>query len=185
MKFWRSYNDGFDDSSFDVEVTEFSVTTAQSPAPDVEPVVPALLGLLRDKLGMDLAFVSGTLEGVTVARHEDSALPRARTTIVGDPQAWPRKLADALPARFASAAGLCRGDGDAVTVAIELPDGELYGALIWLDSQGRRQPSAMDLRHMRYAAAFIAEKIALLKPVAPERAPAPAWQLLPARRTYA
>jgi len=192
MRFWRAYNDGFDDSSFDVEVTEFTVTTAQCAAPDVDPVVPAMLQLMRDKLGMDLAFVNGTLEGVTVARHEDTASWRANTTIVADrgnpSPVWRRKLADALPDCFASAAGLRIDAPDACAAAVELDNGELYGALIWLDAHGQRRPSARDMRHMRYVAAFIADRIDRARAAArqqPAAAQAEQWRLAPVERAYA
>lgn len=49
LKFFRQYNDGFDNSSFDVEVTEVP--------PEVDDMVNAMLTLLRDKLEMRVAFV--------------------------------------------------------------------------------------------------------------------------------
>lgn len=177
--------DAFDLDSLFVKVSELLVATADDADADIDRAVPEVLHSLREKLGMDVVFVSEFVDGERVMRFVDKAAV-APPVQVGDsgelessyclrvvdgrmPELVPdaAKLPDLPPAPFRVGAHL--------STPIVLPDGKTYGTLCCFSSAPNEHLQRRDLEALRMCAQLVARKI----DAAQERQETPSWNLVP------
>jgi hypothetical protein len=202
MKFSRTYNDGFDDSTFDVDVTEVLVGTPDTAAELVDEAITSSLALLRKNLGMNVAFVaapppgSGSgagagAKGTTVVLSGNLRSPEER-----------RRSGDNVPELLGKAhAALSAGEGEdpaapgsPARIPVMRTDGRMHGMLVCFGAGRGKAPSVQDVRNLRFAASMIADKLnqkPAAEPAPEAAAPAPAgpttldWELQPVKRVPA
>lgn len=156
-----------------VQVSELLVATADAADADIDLAVPEVLRLLRDKLRMDVVFVSQFVDGQRVFRYVDTA-PRQAVIAVGggDPleEAWCQKVVDGRLPQFIQDAARLPATADAVkqlpfpigthiSTPIVLRGGEVYGTLCAFSFQPSATAGLNDLKVLQLTAQLAAEKI--------------------------
>lgn len=168
----------YNPDDLDVTITELLVATSDSAAPELPDVVPAVLRLVRTRLGMDVAFVSQIANGRRIFEAVDSA-PGFSPIHAGmsDPveESWcqyvvegrlPEKIENAKPL---IAAGKVPDPGFSIgthlSTPVRLPGGEVYGTLCCFS---RSVLPNVDIERLRYTASLLAAR---LSPAAEPRQP--------------
>ena len=147
----------YNPDDLDVTISELLVATSDSADPDLPPVVPTVLKLLRTRLGMDVAFVSQIADGRrTVQAGMSDPVEESWCQYVVEGR-LPEKIEDAKPL---IAAGQVPDPGFPIgthlSTPVRLPGGEIYGTLCCF-SRGV-QPDA-DIERLRYTANLLAAKL--------------------------
>lgn len=156
-----------------VQVSELLVATADAADTDIDQAVPEALKLLRDKLQMDVVFVSQFVDGQRVFRYVDTE-PQQPVIAVGggDPleESWCQKVVDGrlpqlirdvakLPEAAEAAKVLPFNIGTHISTPIVLRGGEVYGTLCTFSFQPRPTSGLDDLNVLQLTAQLVAEKI--------------------------
>lgn len=186
---------GNDDSVFAVEVTEVAVATAESSAGEVDEVITSTLQLLREKLGMEVAFVSGEPQSEPLPELPSQPAPLAEAPeSAPEGRAWKRRMTDGLPKELGAAISALDGGhprrraSDPRSAPVIGKEGQRYGTLLCFPREEGRSLSDQDGRSVRYAAKLIADRLdARVLAPAEEVAPVPSlttldWHLLPVER---
>lgn len=159
----------YDPSDLSVKVSELLVATADGSDTAIDEAVPEVLKLLRERMKMDVVFVSEFVDGRRVFRH----VPPGQTEIPvgeGEPleQTWCQRVVDGrIPgfirdaATHPATANLPRGMpvGTYLSTPIVLDGGEVYGTLCCFSHGVNAQTSERDLQNLRYTAQLTARKI--------------------------
>jgi len=161
-----------DPSTLEVKIAELLVATADGADLAIDEAVPGVLRLLRDRMNMDVVFVSEFTGGQRVFRYADQTPGREVVTAgESDPleTSWCQRVVDGrLPGLIADAAPLQRQDpslrtpfpiGTHLSTPIVLDDGEVYGTLCCFSFSVNPQITEQDLRRLRYTADLTASKI--------------------------
>ncbi len=167
---WMDKEPGSD--AFEVKVTELLVATSDGADRGIEQAVPEVLGLLREKMKMDVVFVSEFTEGQRVFRHVKQE-PGKEVIAEGasDPleESWcqrvvdgrlPQLMRDAEP--FIAAGQAPRPPfpiGTHMSTPIVLANGDVYGTLCCFSFERNGNVNEDDLRKLRYSAQLTAQKI--------------------------
>lgn len=153
----------------DVTISEMLVATSDSADHELPEVVPAVLKLLRKRLGMDVAFVSQIADGRRTFKAVDSS-PDFAPVVEGmsDPaeESWcqyvvegrlPEKIDNAVPLVKAGQAPDPGFDiGTHLSTPVRLADGQVYGTLCCF-SRGVQKDA--DIDRLRYTANLLGEKL--------------------------
>jgi len=164
----------YNPDDLDVTITELLVATSDSADHELPPVVPAVLQLLRKRLGMDVAFVSQIADGRRTFMAVDNApdFPLLEAGM-SDPveESWCQRVVEGrLPEKIEDAASYVKAGkapdpgftiGTHLSTPVRLADGKVYGTLCCF-SHGV-QPEA-DIDRLRYTANLLSEKLSA-KPV--------------------
>jgi GAF domain-containing protein len=176
--------DYYDPDDLDVRVSELLVATSDGADTGVNPNVQEVLRLLREKLGMDVVFVSEFLHGERVFRFVDSA-PAAPKIPPGssDPleASWCQRVVDGrLPEYIRDAKPLIDAGatpptaipiGTHISTPIVAKGGRVYGTLCCFSAQVNGDSTEHDLQRLKYTALLLASKLGK----------ADAWPTLPKR----
>jgi hypothetical protein len=184
----KIHDDGFDMDNLKVKVSELLVATADSSDEPIDKAVTEVLGLLRERLGMDVVFVSEFVDGQRIFRYVDTR-PGNRVLGVGasDPLevSWCQRVVDGrLPEmipRMDDLPAKVRADlpkppfdiGTHLSTPILLDDGRIYGTLCCFSFGVNESVQEKDLKNLKWVAMLVARKlrIAQPKPQAPEATP--------------
>jgi hypothetical protein len=175
----------YDPDDIDVRIAELLIATSDAADPLLHPKVQEALRILRERLRMDVVFVSQFQDGrrtfkvVDSGRHE--TLIRAGQS---DPleESWCQRVVDGrLPqlvkdARPAIEAGQLPKPGIQIGTHLSTPvvlkNGKVYGTLCCFSHKVHEDVSQLDLRRLQITARLLAEDL-LSAPVSsePELAP--------------
>lgn len=172
-----------------VIVSELLVATADHADPLLDSTVGEVLRSLRERIGLDVVFVSEFTEGRRVFRYVDRD-PRAPALQAGDSgpleESFCIRVVDGrLPGLIHDAASLpAELDvppvpfrvGGHLSVPILLADGSTYGTLCCFSTAPRPDLRQKDLETLRLCASLVARKIELAKRAGRVE---PDWQLEP------
>ncbi|MES2281822.1 MAG: GAF domain-containing protein [Pseudomonadota bacterium] len=186
---------GYDDDDLMVKVSELMVATADESDSGIDASVPEVLRLLREKMQMDVVFVSEFVDGERVFRHVDSE-PENAIIAAGDSnpleESWCQRVVDGRmppyipdasknPASAELEKALPFRVGTHISTPIVLKDGEVYGTLCCFSFSPAENPDPKDLKRLQYTAQLTAGKIDKSRAEVKRRAgPSPdSWGLSP------
>ncbi len=168
----KYYEEGFDPEDLSVKVSELLVATADSSDELVDGAVTEVLALLRERMAMDVVFVSEFVDGRRVFRQ--IAQPAERLVIpvgASDPleETWCQRVVDGrLPQHVPDARpAIARGElpkppfeiGTHLSTPILLSDGQVYGTLCCFSFGVVETAQQRDLKNLRSVAQLVARKI--------------------------
>ncbi|MBN9407805.1 MAG: GAF domain-containing protein [Burkholderiales bacterium] len=159
----------YEPDDLQVKVSELLVATSDGSDGAIEQAVPEVLQLLRERMKMDVVFVSEFVDGRRVFRH----VPPGQTTLPvggGDPleETWCQRVVDGrVPELVQDAAAhpatrsLPRSMpiGTHLSTPIVMEDGQIYGTLCCFSHGVNPTTSERDLQNLRYTAQLTARKI--------------------------
>ena len=168
----NSFNSSHDLKDLTVLVSELLVATADSADAAIDRAVPEVLHQLREKMNMDVVFVSEFIDGRRVMRFVDRATG-APLVSAGDSgpleESYCQRVVDgrlpelvadmaALPASMGLPAAPFRV-GAHLSTPIVMPGGQTYGTLCCFSSGANDQLRKRDLDTLRLCAQLVARKI--------------------------
>ncbi len=192
----KLHENDFDENDLRVKVSELLVATADGADPELDTSIPQVLKLLRERMKMDVVFVSEFVDGRRVFRHVanpvgNEVLPEGG----GDPleESWCQRVVDGrIPqivkdaAKDPSTAGLQTPFpiGTHLSTPIVMKDGSVYGTLCCFSFSPNEQINGRDLKNLQLTAQLTASKIEQSQPkraqmVAPMPQTVPDWSLQP------
>lgn len=180
-----------DDDALSVEISELLVATADAADPAIDRAVPEVLSLLRQRLKMDVVFVSEFTGGRRAFRFVDRAEGAPELNVDDSnplEESFCQRVVDGrLPELIADVAALPASAGAPATpfpigahisTAIRLHDGSVYGTLCCFSRAPNPQLRQRDMTNLKHCAELVAHKIdnaqAAGQPVT--------WTLAPAAR---
>ena len=154
-----------------VQVSELLVATSDGSDALIDNAVPEVLKLLRERMNMDVVFVSEFVDGQRVFRHV--ANPPGQEVLPvggGDPleESWCQRVVDGrMPemvmdtATHPATAQLPRPFpiGTHLSTPIVMENGDIYGTLCCFSYGVNAKTSERDLQNLRYTAQLTARKI--------------------------
>ena len=186
-----SLREPFSADDLSVTISELLVATADSSDPLVDDSISKLLAALRERLGMDVVFVSEFVEGRRMFRFVDAGrgAPEIRAgdsnpleesvckrivdqrlpELIGDLGAMPAEQLPAMPFKV----------GAHLSTPIVLDGGRTYGTLCCFSVAPNPSMRAEDLTNLRLCARLVAKKLDLAAARGMQEPP-PNWQLEPA-----
>lgn len=184
----------YEPDDLSVKISELLVATSDEADTAIDDSVPEVLRLLRDKMQMDVVFVSEFTDGQRVMRHVAATPGGGKVVAQGDSapleQSWCQQVVDGRmpqyihnaathPASAALAAQLPFPVGTHISTPIVLKGGEVYGTLCAFSFHAVDQSNAADVKKLQFTAQLTAQKIdkqraqALVQPPEPELTLAP------------
>ncbi len=162
----------FPPDALEVRISELLVATADGSDVQIDRAVPEVLQLLRERLKMDVVFVSEFTEGRRVFRHVNAAA-NAQVLQVGDSapleQSFCQRVVDGrLPRMIPDVAKTPGAEnlpptpfpvGAHLSTPIVLGDGRVYGTLCCFSFAPNPELSQQDLRKLEMSAQLAARKI--------------------------
>lgn len=157
-----------------VTVSELMVATADGADAEIDESVLQVLRLLREKMQMDVVFVSEFVDGQRVLRGVESTPDQPAVMATGDSgpveQTWCQQVVDGrMPPYIADASkdpatarlekALPFRIGTFISTPIVLKGGEVYGTLCCFSHSAVQQSSLNDLKRLQYTAQLAAGKI--------------------------
>ena len=178
---------GYEPDDLMVKVSEMMVATADEADAGIEHSVPEVLRLLREKMRMDVVFVSEFLDGERVLRHVDSEPGNAVFAAGGSTpleETWCQRVVDGrLPPYIPNATQhpasaqlekkLPFRVGTFISTPIVLDSGEVYGTLCCLSFSPLENPDPADLKRLQFTAQLAAGKINRRRAISKRNDPPP------------
>jgi len=173
-----------DDRDLSIIISELLVATADSSDPLIDGSVPGVLRMLRDRLQLDVVFVSEFVNGQRVFRFVDN---NGNAPVIKPGDAGPLEAsycqrvvdgrlpgvihdAGALPRRFDVPPTPFRVGGH-ISTPIMLKNGHVFGTLCCFSTAPSPQLQAQDLATLERAAQLVARKLELTVPAKPADMP--------------
>ena len=185
---------GYEPDDLMVTVSELMVATSDESDAGIEESVPQVLRLLREKMQMDVVFVSEFLDGERVFRHVDSE-PENAIVSAGDSnpleESWCQRVVDGRmppyivdaskdPASASLEKELPFRIGTHISTPIVLKEGEVYGTICCFSFSPAENPDPNDLKRLQYTAQLTAGKIDKSRASKKRNDPPPdAWHVAP------
>lgn len=164
-------DDAFDPDDLQVRISELLVATPDDADPLLDPAVGEVLRLLREHIGMDVAFVSEFTDGRRVFRRVSSrpgldVLAEGQSDPLEDswcqqvvagriPQFVPDVAAEPATAGLKTAVAI----GTHLSTPVVLTDGRVYGTLCTFSQAPQPEVTRRDLQRLRHTARLVADKI--------------------------
>jgi GAF domain-containing protein len=162
----------YDPDDIDVRIAELLVATSDAADPLLHPKVAEALRLLRERMGMDVVFVSQFEQGRRIFRVVDSA-PDKTVVKVGesDPleESWcqhvvegrlPQLVKDARPHVLAGTVPEPGIEiGTHLSVPVRMGNGRVYGTLCCFSQHVQPAVGDMDLRRLQIVAQLLADDV--------------------------
>ncbi len=154
--------------SLEVQMHDMLVATADGGDQALDEAVPQMLRLIRQRMDMDVVFVSEFTNGQRVFRHV--AQPEGRTLLpegAGDPleNSWCQRVVDGrIPQYIPDAAEVIESAalpvppfpiGTHISTPIVLPDGRVFGTLCCFSFGVNPSSTQHDLEVLQYAAKLL------------------------------
>ena len=172
----KYHDDEFDPGSLSVRVSEMLVATADGSDNLIDSAVTEMLQLLRQRLAMDVVFVSEFVDGQRVFRYVDLPGRTSKNTPLiplghSDPleQTWCQRVVDGRLPQFitdsnklpdrAKLPAVPFPIGRYLSAPILLNDGQVYGTLCCLSFSPNEHIQERDLKNLRSVATMVARKI--------------------------
>ena len=172
----KYHDDEYDPASLSVRVSEMLVATADGSDNLIDSAVTEMLQLLRQRLAMDVVFVSEFVDGQRVFRYVDSPGNRSKKIPLipvghSDPleQTWCQRVVDGRLPQFITDSNKLpdRAKLPAVpfpiatylSAPIFLNDGQVYGTLCCLSFSPNEYIQERDLKNLQSVATLVARKI--------------------------
>ncbi len=187
------YLEPFNDDDLSVHISELLVATADSSDPLLDDTVSQLLNAMRQRMEMDVVFVSEFIDGQRMFRYVDSA-PGAPELQAGDSGALEesvcqRVVEGRVPELVKNLAALPKKDlpelpfavGGHLSTPIVLNDKRVYGTLCCFSAAPKPELVQADLDKLRLCAQLVARKIDLSQ-TRGMKEPPPDWKLEPQAR---
>ena len=184
------YPEAFSADDLTVTISELLVATADSSDPLLDEAVPKLLQAMRERMKMDVVFVSEFIDGQRMFRYVDAApgapaieagasSPAEESVcqhvvegrvpgLVHNLSAMPPEQLPPLPFRI----------GAHLSTPIVLTDKRVYGTLCCFSAAPRPELVQADLDKLRLCATLVARKVELSQARGLHEPP-PDWKLLP------
>ena len=177
----KYHDDGFNPAALSVQVSEMLVATADGSDDLIDSAVTEMLQLLRQRLAMDVVFVSEFVDGQRVFRYVDSPNNKSKNKPLipvghSDPleQTWCQRVVDGrLPQFIADSTRLPDRArlpaapfpiGTYLSTPIFLNDGRVYGTLCCFSFSPNEQIQERDLKNLQSVATLVAKKIGKSRP---------------------
>ncbi|MDP3253728.1 MAG: GAF domain-containing protein [Hydrogenophaga sp.] len=183
---------GYKPDDLTVQVTELLVATADASDELVDQSVSQVLRLLRDRMKMDVVFVSEFTDGQRVMRQVAAGDPPVVKPGDAAPleASWCQRVVDGrLPrfiadARALSASAALLKDvpfpiGTHISTPIVLQSGDIYGTLCCFSFHAQGKPDPEDLKKLEFTARLAAQKLDQRRVVRKAPESVPDWQLRP------
>jgi len=160
----------FDPDELSVTISELLVATADGTDPGIDHAVTEVLRTLRDRLKMDVVFVSEFIDGQRVFRFVDGDQAPMRPGD-GNPleESYCKQVVDGrMPelvhdaSAIAKDIGLPHTDvqvGGHLSTPIMMPDGSVYGTLCCYSAAANPALRKRDLDNLRNCAVLVARKV--------------------------
>lgn len=187
-----SWLDRLREQDLDIAVSELLVATADETHPLIDDAVGEVLPVLRQKLGMDVVFVSEFVDGERVFRYVDRS---QHETVIRPGQSNPieesvclRVVDGRLPELIPDMAELPKDSdvpplpfriGAHLSTPVVLAGGETYGTLCCFSTRPKPELQAHDLETLRLCAKLVARKIDMTTRRAGFGDPPSQWALEP------
>lgn len=170
----NSFRNASDLEDLSVSITELLVATSDDADALVDAAVPEVLRLLRERLQMDVVFVSEFVDGQRVFRFVDQVQVQGVPPIsVGDANpleatCCQRMIDGRLPERVVDADALRESHGlppvpfrvgAHLSTAIHPSDGSTYGTLCSFSTQPNPRLQEQDLVKLKHCARLVARKL--------------------------
>ncbi len=184
---------GFGPDDIEVRVSELLVATAEHSDAALDHSIGEVLRLLRERMGMDVVFVSEFVDGQRVFRHVAQA-PGVDLLAEGQgeplEQSWcqrvvdgrlPQYIADARkdPAAAPLLKNLTFPIGTHISTPVVLGNGEVYGTLCCFSFEPSGRASPEDLSRLKLTARLAAQRLENRRTVRPPPDTVPDWSLKP------
>ena len=179
----KLYEEGFNPGDLKTKVSEMLVATADSSDQEIDSSVSEALRALRQRLQMDVVFVSEFVDGQRVFRFVDTA---GETPLISaghsEPleQTWCQLVVDERIPQFIPDATRYSGEiklpalgfevGTFLSTPILLGGGQIYGTLCCFSFSHNEQIQQTDLKYLKSAATMIARRIDTTEVVPPRGA---------------
>lgn len=162
----------YNPDDIDVRVGELLVATVDSADPLLDPRVQEALQILRERMDMDVVFVSQFKDNQRTLKAVDSASPQTKPMAgQSDPleQTWCQHVVDGrLPQLVKDANGYLRSGavpaqgvdiGTILSTPVVLKDGSVYGTLCCFSHQVKEHVGQRDLWRLQVIAKLLAEDL--------------------------
>lgn len=184
---------GFGPDDIEVQVSELLVATADQSDAELDQSIGEVLKLLRERMGMDVVFVSEFVDGQRVFRKVSQA-PGVDLLAAGQgeplEQSWCKRVVDGrLPQYIAdarqdpAAAPLLRDltfpIGTHISTPVVLANGEVFGTLCCFSFEPSGRASPDDLSRLKLTARLAAQRLENRRTVRPAPGHVPDWSLKP------
>ena len=184
---------GFGPDDIEVQVSELLVATADQSDAELDQSIGEVLMLLRERMGMDVVFVSEFVDGQRVFRKVSQA-PGVDLLAEGQgeplEQSWCKRVVDGrLPQYIAdarqdpAAAPLLRDltfpIGTHISTPVVLANGEVFGTLCCFSFEPSGRASPDDLSRLKLTARLAAQRLENRRTVRPAPGQVPDWSLKP------
>lgn len=190
------YDTDYEPDALSVQISELLVATADEADGLIDGCVPEVLRLLRDRMNMDVVFVSEFTGGQRVFRQVATTPGREVVAVGGGSpleESWCQRVVDGrlpqyihdaarLPASAALLAEVPHPIGTHISTPIVLKGGEVYGTLCAFSFAPHGEPNPNDLKRLQYTAQLTAQKIDKQREAERHRPPPPELTLEPMRR---
>ena len=184
------YPEGFSADDLTVTISELLVATADSSDPLLDESVAKLLRAMRERMRMDVVFVSEFIDGQRMFRYVDAA-PGAPDVRAGDSSpaeesVCQRVVEGRVPELVADLGALPARDlpdmpfrvGAHLSAPIVLNDRRVYGTLCCFSAAPHPELVQADLDKLRMCATLVARKVELNQARGIQEPP-PDWKLQP------
>lgn len=184
---------GYKADDLTVHITELLVATSDHSDDMLDRSVSEVLRLLRERMQMDVVFVSEFTDGQRVFRHVSQA-PDSPVIGEGDSEplerSWCQRVVDGrLPQFIADASKLPASAellkeapfpiGTHISTPIVLENGDIYGTLCCFSFHPQDKPNVEDLKKLEFTARLAAQKLDQRRVVRKPPETVPDWQLKP------
>lgn len=181
----------FGPDSIDVQVSELLVATADQTDAELDRSIGEVLRLLRERLQMDVVFVSEFVDGQRVFRRvEQTPGVKVITEGEGEPleESWCQRVVDGRLSQYIAdakrdpaAAPLLKGlpfpIGTHISTPLVLSNGEVYGTLCCFSFEPHGKPNPEDLSKLKLTARLAAQRLEGRRQVRAMPASVPDWKL--------
>jgi GAF domain-containing protein len=168
----KYHDEGFDPAALSVQVSDMLIATADGSDDLIDSAVTEMLQLLRQRLAMDVVFVSEFVDGRRVFRYVDTQGNKPVIPVGhSDPleQTWCQRVVDGRMPQFivdssklpnrASLPSAPFPIGTHLSTPIFLNDGQVYGTLCCFSFSPNEQIHERDLKNLQSVATLVAKKI--------------------------
>jgi GAF domain-containing protein len=181
----------FGPDSIDVQVSELLVATSDQSDAELDHSIGEVLRLLRERLQMDVVFVSEFVDGQRMFRHVEQT-PGVKAIAVGEgaplEESWCQRVVDGRLSQYIAdakrdpvAAPLLKGlpfpIGTHISTPLVLSNGEVYGTLCCFSFEPHGQPNPEDLSKLKLTARLAAQRLESRRQMRPMPASVPDWTL--------
>ncbi len=185
---------GYEPDDLTVKVSELLVATSDESDSAIDNSVPEVLRLLRDKMNMDVVFVSEFHDGVREFRHVATSSLAGNVIEEGGSgpleESWCQRVVDGrLPQYIHDASKEPRSAplaaqsaipiGTHISTPIVLKGGEVYGTLCAFSFTPHEHANPADLKKLQFTAQLTAQKIDKQRAEDRARPPEPELSLEP------